>query len=106
MLLDLWGTWSGPCIRQFPKLKELYFNYSREDLEIIGISTDQAINIPKWKNVIKNQQIIWKHFLDEDHLESAVLGINKFPTNFLLNREGIILEKGYLLRCIRKDFKF
>ncbi|MBD2701872.1 AhpC/TSA family protein [Spirosoma sp. BT702] len=39
-LLNFWASWCGPCIAQFPVLKELEAKYSRQRLAVIGISID------------------------------------------------------------------
>ena len=97
ILIDFWFSSCVPCIRQFPKLKELYKKFHPKGLEIIGISTDRTKDINKWNKVIRKNKINWKHLLDENTVESSRLSINSFPTNFLLNSEGIILKKNVSL---------
>ena len=93
ILVDFWFSYCGPCIAQFPKLKELQKKYSQNQLKIISISTDKTKNVDNWFKVVDREKITWLNLLDENGAETSVLGINKFPTNYLLNKEGIILER-------------
>lgn len=38
VMLDFWAVWCGPCIRTFPKLKDLHENYHDQGLQIIGVT--------------------------------------------------------------------
>tara|TARA_R110000868_G_scaffold383578_1_gene650576 strand:+ start:4358 stop:5824 length:1467 start_codon:yes stop_codon:yes gene_type:complete len=40
VLLDFWAGWCQPCLIEFPYMHELYQDYSRDEFEIIGISTE------------------------------------------------------------------
>lgn len=40
ILLDFWAGWCQPCLVEFPFMHEIYENYSRDDFEIVGISTE------------------------------------------------------------------
>jgi len=41
VLINVWGTWCGPCIIEFPHLKELAEHYQSEpDFRFVSISTD------------------------------------------------------------------
>ena len=97
ILVDLWFSFCGPCIAQFPELKELYSNYNPKDLKIISISTDITKNVDNWHKVIENYNIPWINLLDENGVETSPLGINSFPTNYLLDGKGVILNKNISL---------
>lgn len=97
VLVDFWFSNCGPCIGQFPMLKELYSKYSPKQLKIISISTDITTKINNWDNVIKKHNLPWDNLLDENGVEASPLGINSFPTNYLLNSEGIVLYKNISL---------
>ncbi|GAA5094405.1 hypothetical protein GCM10023210_26020 [Chryseobacterium ginsengisoli] len=93
ILVDFWFSHCGPCLADFPKYKEVYNHYKEKGLEIIGISTDQTKNIDDWKKVMKEKNLSWLHFLDENGTESKKYNINSFPTTFLLDSEGTIIKK-------------
>ena len=92
-LIDFWFSHCAPCIRQFPLYKKLYNNYKTEGFKIIGISVDIKADIGAWRKAIKERNLNWAQYLDEDGQLSKKLDINSFPTNFLLNEKGEIIQK-------------
>lgn len=42
VVLDFWATWCNPCIRSFPKLRELTARYEGFDVVIIGVTSPQG----------------------------------------------------------------
>ena len=92
-LVDFWFSHCGPCLGQFPELKDLFEKYYHKGFDIRGISIDDKQNIIAWKNVIKQYNLPWKQYLDLNHFEAEKLNIEAFPTNFLLNEKGEIIKK-------------
>lgn len=91
--VDFWYSNCGPCIVQFPHLKETYERYKGKGFEILGISTDKLQYKEAWLRTIEKHQLLWPQYWDENGAESSKLSINKFPTNFLLDKEGKIIQK-------------
>lgn len=92
-LIDFWYSHCGPCIKQFPKLKKIYASYKGKGFEIIGISIDKKEDMRDWENIISKQELIWNQFWDIDGIESSKLSVNVFPTNFLIDKNGIVIKK-------------
>jgi len=92
-LIDFWFSRCRPCLESLPTLKKLYDTYSLKGFEIIGISTDVTNDISNWDRVIKEKEIKWPQYLDENGIEAQKEFITRFPTTFLLNEEGKIIKK-------------
>lgn len=92
-IIDFWFSHCGPCIEQMPKYREIYSKYKDKGFEIINISTDRTKDIGNWKKIIKEKELNWVHYLDENGEKSKYYNINTFPTNFLLDSSGKIIKK-------------
>jgi peroxiredoxin len=92
-LVDFWYTNCSPCRAQFPSFKETYKKYHPNGFELIGISTDTERYSTELPKVIKELDLNWMHFWDLEGKETKLLSIKAFPTNFLLNQQGTIIEK-------------
>lgn len=98
VLIDFWFSRCKPCLMQLPKLKEIYERFaSTNKFEIIGISTDTSINVDLWKKRVSENQLKWKNFLDENAFESNKEKIRSFPTNFLVDANGVVIKKNISL---------
>lgn len=91
-LVDFWYSNCGPCIAQFEDLKKVYGKYKSKGLEIAGVSVDKTGNKKAMDNIIAKYKIDWQRYWDKDGLEAKRLLINAFPTNFLLDKDGIIVK--------------
>lgn len=96
ILLDVWGTWCGPCKAALANSKEEYErlkNYNLVYLYLCNRSSDES-----WKNVIKEYDLIGDdivHYNLPEGQQTAVenyLGVQYFPTYKLIDRQGNVLD--------------
>ena len=104
-LIDLWFSDCSPCKAQFLELEKLYENYSNKGFNIIGISVDQKVDLEKWKKTINLYSLTWEQYLDLDSKETRKLSILVYPSNFLLDEKGIIIDKNITLTDLSKILK-
>ncbi len=96
-LVDFWFTDCSPCRKQFPEFKRLFHTYKSDGFQIIAISIDGQSKLNAWKNLIQKDKLNWVQLLDKGGVVTQKLGINAFPTNFLLDSNGVILQKNISL---------
>jgi thiol-disulfide isomerase/thioredoxin len=48
LLINVWATWCGPCVEEFPALQETVRMYAKRELDIVTLS----INNPDEKNMV------------------------------------------------------
>ncbi len=94
LLIDFWFSYCGACFEEFLKYKDYRSSYKKEVFNIIGISIDSRKDINNWKKVIKEKKLYWDQYLDIDgKITTNLLSIKYFPSNFLLDKNGVIIQK-------------
>ncbi|WP_370390008.1 TlpA family protein disulfide reductase [uncultured Winogradskyella sp.] len=93
ILLDFWYSNCAPCLAEMPEYIPLYEKYKDKGFEIVSISVDKTDRIPNWKQVIEEKNFGWTHYLDENRREAHKLYILAYPTTFLIDSDGKVVEK-------------
>ena len=93
ILLNFWFSYCSPCLKEAPHLKDIYRRYNSNGFELINISVDTNDNYNNMIDIIKKYGMDWQQLWDENGLESKIYSINSFPSNFLLDSDGKILNK-------------
>ena len=96
ILLDVWGTWCGPCKRALENSQEEYEHL--KDYDIIYLYLANRSDEESWKNVIKEYNVTGDnvvHYNLPAEQQAAIehyLGVNSYPTYKLIDRDGNILD--------------
>lgn len=62
-LINVWATWCGPCVTEFPSFIEINRMYRGRDFEFISISADDSSNKEKALKFLKKKQASNKNFI-------------------------------------------
>jgi len=62
-LVNLWATWCGPCVIEFPEFVTMQRMYGARDFEFISISTDGIKKKEKVLGFLKNKGAATKNYL-------------------------------------------
>lgn len=94
-MLNIWGTFCGPCINEMPDLGELADEYADKGVQIIGIPIDvyDEAGIGEAKDIIETTGADYLHLLPSEDLMTIYLnGVDAVPTTLFIDKTGTIID--------------
>jgi thiol-disulfide isomerase/thioredoxin len=93
LLIDFWATWCGPCVKSMKKLPQLKSEHEN-DLNILCISTsDNPDKVSKFINKNDYGKTLTFGLSTDNELIDSYFNISAIPLYFLVDPEGIIIDK-------------
>lgn len=86
-----WATWCSPCREEIPSLIALRNEFSPNELEIIGVSLDQASK--SIESFVESNKINYDIARQNESLERAFGPIRYIPTLIVLDQEGNVQQR-------------
>jgi thiol-disulfide isomerase/thioredoxin len=88
ILLNLWATWCGPCVKEMPSLDRLQAQLGGDAFQVVALSLDRggrAAVEPFYKKTgVQNLTV----FLDPASDSMKALSLRGLPTTILVDPEG------------------
>ena len=101
VLLNFWGTWCKPCLKELPEFDRLYRRYRKHGLVVIAIATDTEPE--KVQEFATQRKLATKLALGGQQLADDYESSN-FPFSFVIDPKGQIRGsyRGYKPECAGK----
>ena len=100
LVIEVWASWCGDCVKAMPKVKELQAN--NPDVAYLFISMDKTAD--KWKIGIEKHEIKGDHFMANDQMKGVfakAIDLDWIPRYIIVDKTGKIV----LYRAIETDFE-
>ncbi|XZE21107.1 TlpA family protein disulfide reductase [Pirellulaceae bacterium SH449] len=93
VIMDIWATWCGPCIRELPNLKEVYAKYQSQGVEVLGVNIDEEAD--ELSAFLEREELPWKTIVSGETAKRGfetqlvqTLGITGIPFIAIIDRDG------------------
>lgn len=100
LVIEVWASWCGDCVKAMPKIKELQTN--NPDVDYVFISMDKTAD--KWKSGIEKHELKGEHFMANDEMKGVfgkAIDLNWIPRYIIIDKTGKIV----IYRAIETDFE-
>lgn len=92
VIVNLWATWCGPCLREMPSLERLQSRLG-ERVAVLAVSEDRGGNKSVEPFIAKLGLKSVKIYIDPKSEVGHAFGVRGLPTSFLIDREGKVLGR-------------
>ncbi len=88
LLINFWASWCNPCIKEIPSLVRLQQKFKPKYFKIITINVGESQH--KIAKFVKKIGLTLPILLDESGQAVKEWGVYAYPSNFLIDKEGVI----------------
>jgi thiol-disulfide isomerase/thioredoxin len=95
-LINVWATWCGPCIMEFPSFVDMHRMYRNREFELVSISLDDIGRKQNALNFLTKKQASMKNYIFKGDRYAFIEAINKawegaLPYTLFVGPDGTII---------------
>lgn len=90
-VVNVWGSWCGPCVQEIPELQKLYESMKDKDVNVIGLAQDAGTDLDAVKEIIDKNKVTYQNIVPEGATEDFVMNLMAFPTTFFVDSDRNIV---------------
>ena len=91
VILNFWASWCPPCREETPGMERIWKKHQNNDVVLIGINIQDALEDAK--SYVDEFEITFPIIRDIDGAISIDYGVTGLPVSFLLNSDGMIIDR-------------
>lgn len=89
-MINIWGTFCQPCIREMPDLERLQRKYDNSGIKILGVVVDK--NVEAARRIVSQTGAAYQNIIPDRSLENSVCrAFDYVPVSIFVDRNGKIL---------------
>ena len=91
VLLHFWTDWCDACRQEFPLMQEYYQELAGEEFELLAVNVGQEVSVSQTFH--QDFNVTFPMCADVEMGVSNIYGVEQFPTNYLINPDGVIARR-------------
>ena len=92
VVLNFWATWCPPCREEMPSMERLYRDFESQGLVMLAVNVEENGKQAVAKFLQKTPHS-FPILLDSDNIAQNAYGVFRFPESFIIDRNGVVVEK-------------
>lgn len=102
VLIDVWATWCGPCVKEIPFLKKLEEKMHGKNITFVSISCDKDKS--KWEEMVKAENLVGVQLHNGgDRTFMDAFGITGIPRFIMLDKKGKVIKTNMIRPSKEKE---
>jgi len=90
-MINIWGTFCGPCIREMPDLQRLQKDVKDQQVQVIGIVADMKAE--EARRITAEQGAAYLNLIpDQSLIDNLVTKFDYVPVTVFVDSEGVFLD--------------
>ena len=91
VIVNFWASWCGPCVEEFPLLRDAAERHEAEGLAIVGIVYQDRSEAAR--SFMERTGATWPAAMDPGERVASAYGILAPPETFFIGRDGTIVAR-------------
>ena len=92
VLLNFWGTWCVPCLREIPELVRVSEQFQKKGFAVLGIAVDSG-RPDDIRAFMAEHRMTYTILIGELGFIKKAFRVVGFPTSILIDRQGMIRKR-------------
>lgn len=93
VLLNFWATWCGPCRVEMPEFEAIYSERKDDGFTIVAVNNSETL--ADVRGFREELDLSFPLLLDESAQVQNLYSVISYPSTYILDREGRIIQKNY-----------
>ena len=91
VVLNFWASWCGPCVEEFPLLRDAAAAHAGDDLAVVGVVFGDRSEAAR--DFMSRHSATWPAAMDPAGRVASAYGILGPPETFFIGRDGTIVAR-------------
>ena len=92
VILNFWATWCPPCREEMPSMQALHDKFAAKGLVLLAVNVEENGHAVV-SDFLKKTPYSFPIVFDEDAVIQNTYKVFRFPETFIIDKNGVVVEK-------------